>query len=51
MVKLGLGLKQVVVAELFLAIFIPFGKATEFTFIALVIALVLMAVKLLVGRW
>ncbi len=48
MVKLGIGLKQVVIAELFLAVFIPFGKATEFTFVALLVALVLMAVKLLV---
>ncbi len=48
MVKLGIGLKQVVIAELFLAVFIPFGKATEFTFVALFVALVLMAVKLLV---
>lgn len=47
LVKWGIGLKQVVVAELFLAIFIPFGKATEMTVGALVLALFLMLIKLL----
>lgn len=48
LVKWGIGLKQVVVAELFLAIFIPFGKAAEMTAGALVLALILMLIKLLV---
>nr|WP_314263141.1 respiratory chain complex I subunit 1 family protein [uncultured Moellerella sp.] len=48
LVKWGIGLKQIVVAELFLAIFIPFGKASVFTAGSLLLALVLMLVKLLV---
>lgn len=48
LVKWGIGLKQVVVAELFLAIFIPFGKAAEMTLGALALALILMLIKLLV---
>ncbi|MBW7985062.1 respiratory chain complex I subunit 1 family protein [Enterobacillus tribolii] len=48
LVKWGIGLKQVVVAELFLAVFIPFGKASELTFAALLPALGIMLVKLLV---
>lgn len=48
LVKWGIGLKQVVVAELFLAIFIPFGKAVEMTVGALTLALCLMLIKLLV---
>src|SRR5699024_8304410 len=48
MPNLGICLKQVVIAELFVGVFIPFGKATEVTFVALLFALVLMAVKLLV---
>lgn len=48
LVKWGIGLKQVVVAELFLAVFIPFGKADTLTLSALLIALVLMLIKLLV---
>ncbi|AFJ48510.1 respiratory chain complex I subunit 1 family protein [Shimwellia blattae] len=48
LVKWGIGLKQVVVAELFLAIFIPFGKAAQMTAGALFQALILMLIKLLV---
>ncbi|KJF94236.1 hydrogenase 3 membrane subunit [Photobacterium angustum] len=48
MVKLGLGLKQLVVAQLFIAIFIPFGKATELTFSSLTIATVILLAKLFV---
>ena len=48
LVKWGIGLKQVVVAEMFLAVFIPFGKAEVLTVPALLLALVLMIAKLLV---
>ncbi|MGF1692329.1 respiratory chain complex I subunit 1 family protein [Photobacterium kagoshimensis] len=48
MVKLGLGLKQLVVAQLFLAIFIPFGKATSLTFPALASATGILMLKLFV---
>ncbi|MBL5827463.1 respiratory chain complex I subunit 1 family protein [Serratia fonticola] len=47
LVKWGIGLKQVVVAELFLAVFIPFGKAVELTVPALALAAVIMLAKLL----
>jgi hydrogenase-4 component C len=47
LVKWGIGLKQVVVAELFLAVFIPFGKAAELTVPALALAAVIMLAKLL----
>ncbi|WP_370738658.1 respiratory chain complex I subunit 1 family protein [Vibrio spartinae] len=48
MVKLGLGLKQLVVAQLFLAIFFPWGKAAELTLTAVVIAGVILLLKLIV---
>ncbi|MCE9929523.1 hydrogenase 3 membrane subunit, partial [Obesumbacterium proteus] len=48
LVKWGIGLKQVVVAELFLAVFIPFGKAATLSASALFFALILMLIKLLV---
>ena len=48
LVKWGLGLKQVVVAQLFLAVFIPFGKAAEFTPPALMWAVLATCIKLLV---
>ncbi|MEI6859295.1 MAG: respiratory chain complex I subunit 1 family protein [Shewanella sp.] len=48
MVKLGLGLKQLVIAQLFLAIFVPFGKATELTLGALSVAAVILFAKLFV---
>ena len=48
LVKWGLGLKQVVMAELFLAVFIPFGKAGELTAPSLLWALITMLIKLLV---
>lgn len=47
LVKWGIGLKQVVVAELFLAVFIPFGKAAQLTVPALALAAVIMLAKLL----
>lgn len=48
LVKWGIGLKQVVMAELFLGIFIPFGKMAEFSVTALLWALVATFVKLVV---
>ncbi|HHN8388756.1 respiratory chain complex I subunit 1 family protein [Morganella morganii] len=46
--KWGIGLKQVVVAVLFLSIFFPFGSASILTAGSLLLALGLMLVKLLV---
>lgn len=48
LVKWGSGLKQVVVAVLFLSIFFPFGSASVLTAGSLLLALGLMLVKLLV---
>ncbi|HHX8749518.1 TPA: respiratory chain complex I subunit 1 family protein [Morganella morganii] len=48
LVKWGIGLKQVVVAVLFLSIFFPFGSASVLTAGSLLLALVLMLIKLLV---
>lgn len=48
LVKWGIGLKQVVVAVLFLSIFFPFGSASVLTTGSLLPALGLMLVKLLV---
>ncbi|MFV0574948.1 MAG: respiratory chain complex I subunit 1 family protein [Vibrio sp.] len=48
MLKMALGLKQLVVAQLFLAIFIPWGKAAELTFAGLIIAAIWLFVKLIV---
>lgn len=48
LVKWGIGLKQVIVAVLFLSIFFPFGSASVLTAGSLLLALVLMLVKLLV---
>lgn len=48
LVKWGIGLKQVVVAVLFLSIFFPFGSASVLTAGSLLLALVVMLVKLLV---
>ncbi|NDL64060.1 respiratory chain complex I subunit 1 family protein [Acerihabitans arboris] len=48
LVKWGIGLKQVVMAELFLAVFIPFGKVTGLTAPSLLWALVATIVKLVV---
>ncbi|WP_289781177.1 respiratory chain complex I subunit 1 family protein [Pectobacterium versatile] len=47
LVKWGIGLKQVVVATLFLAVFIPFGKAADMTASSLLLALILTLIKLL----
>ncbi|WP_064607956.1 respiratory chain complex I subunit 1 family protein [Photobacterium sp. J15] len=48
MVKLGLGLKQLVVAQLFLAIFIPWGKAASLDMISLIPAVIILLLKLFV---
>lgn len=48
LVKWGIGLKQVIVAVLFLSIFFPFGSASVLTAGSLLLALGLMLVKLLV---
>ncbi|WP_274369612.1 respiratory chain complex I subunit 1 family protein [Morganella morganii] len=48
LVKWGIGLKQVVVAVLFLSIFFPFGSASVLTAGSLLLALGLMLIKLLV---
>ncbi|KJF87468.1 hydrogenase 3 membrane subunit [Photobacterium phosphoreum] len=48
MVKLGLGLKQLVVAQLFLAIFIPWGKASSLSFGGLFSATIILLIKLFV---
>lgn len=47
LVKWGVGLKQVVVAEMFLAVFVPFGKAAALSVPALLLAAALAFVKLL----
>lgn len=47
LVKWGIGLKQVVVAALFLAVFVPFGKAADMTAGSLLLALILTLIKLL----
>lgn len=48
LVKLGIGLKQLVVAQLFLAIFIPWGKAASLSTEGLFAAFVILFIKLLV---
>ena len=48
LVKWGIGLKQVVVAVLFLSIFFPYGNASELTIASLLFAIVIMLIKLLV---
>ncbi|NKF50706.1 respiratory chain complex I subunit 1 family protein [Shewanella sp. WXL01] len=48
LVKLALGLKQLVVAQLFLALFIPFGKAAELTFSGVLMATPILLAKLFV---
>lgn len=48
MVKLGLGLKQIVVAELFLVIFIPWGRADVLSVSGLILAAVILLCKLVV---
>lgn len=48
LVKWGIGLKQVVMASLFLALFFPFGNAATLTVGAMVLALVITLIKLLV---
>ena len=48
LVKWGIGLKQVVMASLFLALFFPFGNAGSLTVGAMLLSLVLTLVKLLV---
>ncbi|MEI8631305.1 NADH-quinone oxidoreductase subunit H [Vibrio sp. PP-XX7] len=48
MVKLGLGLKQLVVAQLFLAIFFPWGKAEVLALPDLIYAVVILFIKIVV---
>ncbi|MBP6080801.1 MAG: respiratory chain complex I subunit 1 family protein [Providencia sp.] len=48
LVKWGIGLKQVIVAVLFLSIFFPYGNASELTIVSLLFAIVIMLIKLLV---
>lgn len=48
LVKWGIGLKQVVMASLFLALFFPFGNAGSLTVEAMLLSLVITLVKLLV---
>lgn len=48
LVKWGIGLKQVVMASLFLALFFPFGNAGSLTVGAMLLSLVITLVKLLV---
>lgn len=48
LVKWGIGLKQVVMASLFLALFFPFGNADTLTAGAMLLALVITLIKLLV---
>jgi len=48
LVKWGIGLKQVVMASLFLALFFPFGNASTLTAGAMALALIITLVKLLV---
>lgn len=48
MMKWALALKQTVMAALFLAIFIPFGKAADFTLLGLVWGCVTLLVKLVI---
>ncbi|AGH82389.1 hydrogenase 4 membrane subunit [Psychromonas sp. CNPT3] len=48
LMKIGFGLKQMVVVMLFLAIFVPFGKADTLTVSALLIATLWLLVKLFV---
>jgi hydrogenase-4 component C len=47
LVKWGIGLKQVVMASLFLALFFPFGNAGTLTAGAMILALVITLIKLL----
>lgn len=47
LVKWGLGLKQVVMAALFISLFLPFGNATTLTFSSLLISLVVTLGKVL----
>lgn len=46
MVKLSLSMKQIIVASLFIAVFLPFGSPVELTPVGLLIGLVLYLVKL-----
>ncbi|WP_281424741.1 respiratory chain complex I subunit 1 family protein [Paludibacterium yongneupense] len=48
LLKWGLALKKLVVAQMFLGVFIPFGQASEMTAAALAFAAAVAAVKLLV---
>ncbi|AJR02204.1 MULTISPECIES: respiratory chain complex I subunit 1 family protein [Hafnia] len=47
--KLGISLKQLVVLQLFIGVFVPWGQMTTFSAGALVLAIVAAIIKLLVG--
>jgi len=47
--KWGISLKQLVVLQMFVGVFLPWGQMSEFSWGGLVIALVLAAVKLVLG--
>ncbi len=49
LIKLSIGLKQLVVVQLFLVIFLPFGKAANWSLPALIGAALILACKLLVA--
>ncbi|WP_421144603.1 respiratory chain complex I subunit 1 family protein [Aeromonas dhakensis] len=49
LLKLSIGLKQLVVVQLFLVIFLPFGKAANWSLPALIGAALILACKLLVA--
>lgn len=45
LIKIGLGMKQVVIAMFFVALFLPFGKSAEVTFFGLLGAMILLVFK------
>ena len=47
--KLGISLKQLVVLQLFIGVFVPWGQMATFSAGALVLAIVVAFIKLLVG--
>lgn len=46
MVKVGLSLKQMVVAGLFISVFLPFGSAGELSFVAVLLGVLFFVIKL-----
>lgn len=49
--KWGISLKQLVVLQMFVGVFIPWGQMETFTVGGLLLALVIAIVKLVVGVW